>query len=62
MNWLKSLFKKRNIKTVCCSFHKEYTGSMVLDFDNDTFKCFGCGVNGELSQVKKVYARHKATS
>jgi len=31
-----------------CPFHKEKTGSMLANFDNGTYHCFGCGKDGHL--------------
>lgn len=32
---------------ICCPFHADDTPSMLLDYQTDRFKCFGCGLYGD---------------
>lgn len=34
-----------------CSFHRERTGSFVLNFNLGYYHCFGCGKGGQLSEL-----------
>lgn len=33
---------------VCCPFHEDKTPSMAINFSDGRFKCFGCGIGGDL--------------
>lgn len=33
---------------ICCPFHADDTPSMVLDYTQDRFYCFGCGIYGDV--------------
>ena len=35
-------------KIMQCVVHPEDTGSLVLDLDNETYHCLGCGIKGHL--------------
>lgn len=36
---------------VCCPFHQETKPSMLIDLENETFKCFGCDQRGSLTEL-----------
>lgn len=40
---------------VCCPFHNDRTPSMSVDLDCGRFKCFGCGVGGDLIDFHQQY-------
>jgi DNA primase len=39
----------------CCPFHKEKTPSFNVDGDKGFFKCFGCGVSGDVFKFVQLY-------
>lgn len=38
-----------------CPFHKETTPSFTVNEDNQTYRCFGCGANGDYKDFIKAY-------
>ncbi|MBI5666669.1 MAG: DNA primase [Chloroflexi bacterium] len=44
----------RTFKTTCL-FHNEKTPSMIVNPDTQTFKCFGCGVGGDILTFAQKY-------
>lgn len=44
----------RTYKTTCL-FHSEKTPSMIVNPDTQTFKCFGCGVGGDILTFAQKY-------
>jgi len=48
------MFWKRTLKkAVLCPYHQEKTGSMVIDFADNTFRCYGCGTTGKIEMTVK---------
>jgi DNA primase len=39
----------------CCPFHKENTPSFNVSSDRQRFKCFGCGVSGDVFKFIQLY-------
>ena len=39
---------KRDVSIMCCPYHNEKTPSFSVNRKDKTFRCFGCGVAGEL--------------
>jgi len=37
-----------------CVFHVEQAGSLVLDLEDNSFHCFGCGADGKILELKAV--------
>jgi DNA primase len=43
---------------ICCPFHADDTPSMLLDYANDRYYCFGCGVTG--NAIEYVHGMEKS--
>jgi DNA primase len=50
-------------KVISCPFHEEKTPSCMV-FQNDTYRCFGCGRKGSqkqlLAQLRRLVTRLRA--
>ena len=46
----------RNYKA-CCPFHKEKTPSFSVNIDKQIYKCFGCGIGGDVIKFTQDYYR-----
>ena len=43
----------------CCPFHNEKTPSFFIDSKRKMFKCFGCGVGGDVFQFARLMNKEK---
>lgn len=46
-----STFSNAGKMAVLCPFHQEKTPSMVIDFNDKTYHCLGCGRKGRIRGV-----------
>jgi len=52
---------KKDFACIKCMFHEEITGSFVIDLKHNTFKCFGCGITGDLIDLIMLYTDYDPT-
>lgn len=46
---------KNNRLKGCCPFHKEKTPSFMVRPEDQTFHCFGCGLEGDVNDfIKRI--------
>jgi DNA primase catalytic core len=43
--------------TACCPFHTDKSPSLQIDADRGIYKCFGCGVGGNVFSFVKAYCK-----
>ena len=49
------LKRQGSVYKACCPFHKEKTPSFVVNQNNNFYKCFGCGVGGDVISFVMKY-------
>lgn len=52
--------KARRAGRVLCPFHLERTPSLSVDLDAMIFHCFGCGVEGGVTEFGRLLVQHGA--
>lgn len=45
-----------------CPFHKEKTGSFVVDDNAGWWRCFGCGLAGDLEDFQRLMAEQSSNA
>jgi len=51
---LKDCERRGNHYVCLCPVHKEKTPSFTFDLTKDKYKCFGCGISGDISDIKFI--------
>lgn len=55
---LKQFERKSSTRaTACCPFHKDKSPSLSVDAGRGIYKCFGCGVGGDVFSFVREYAK-----